>query len=237
MTDDGPGAIYDRLWRESVAAFREGRFETDPLIDDPDDARRGLSLVARFGEPVAGALAALRSRLAAVAPEQYLPHPDELHVTVLSIVTCTEVYAPTEMELGPYAELVGECLRDASGFDLDMRGLTASPSCVLVRGFPEDDGLERIRAALRDGFARSALHRTMEARYRARTAHATVLRLARDPADGAALLDALEGLRDEPFGRCRVDRLELVVNDWYHRRDRVHRVAVFDLAPAAERAP
>ena len=233
--EEEPEAIYERLWREALAGFRAGRFELDAGIDNPEDARRGLSLVARPTEPVAGALAALLERLAAAAPEQYLPAPDELHVTVLSIVTCAPGFALDGAGADAWAGLVGRCLAGVPAFDLDFDGLTASASCAMVRGRPADGTLGTIRARLRDGIARSSLPHTLEARYPARTAHATVLRFRRAPEDPDALVGALLAERERAFGRCRVEALELVVNDWYHRRAAVRRVATVPLGRSASR--
>jgi len=37
--------------------------------------------------------------------------------------------------------------------------------------------------------------------------------------------------RERTLGRCRVDALELVINDWYHRQAEVRRIARFALRP------
>jgi len=77
------------------------------------------------------------------------------------------------VEANAYATLVGRCLDGLSTFEIDFRGLTASPSCIMVRGYPLETTLGTIRSRLRDGFGSSTLHHTMESRYPARTAHAT----------------------------------------------------------------
>ena len=227
--DEGPAAIYEWLWREAIEGFASGRFELDGRIDDPGDARRGLSLIARPDGATVAELARLRDRLGAIAPGQYLPAPDELHVTVLSIVSCAPGFALDGADADAYAALVERGLEGVPPFEIDFPGLTASPSCVMVRGLPLDGTLEAIRSRLRDAIGRSALRPTMEARYRARTAHVTALRFRREPDDPGALLAALVAERDRPLGRCRVEALELVTNDWYHRRAAVRRIGRFPL--------
>jgi len=179
--DSGMRAPYDELRRDARAGFARGRFETDPRIDDPSDTRRGLSLILRPGPPALAGLAELGDAPREVAGGQYFHAPAELHVTVLSVVSCTDGFRIDEAEPGRYAELLAACVADLDPFELTFEGITASPSCVTVQGFVAGDTLRVSRERLREAITGSGLRHSMERRYTARTAHVTSMRLRRPP--------------------------------------------------------
>ena len=221
-------ALYEEMWRGAREAFARGRLEPDLRLDDPDDTRRGLSLIVRpEGEALAG-LAALRDELAAIAPGHHVPATGEIHVTVLSLISCADGFVLDEDAVPRYAEVLGEALEGMAAFELTFRGITASPACVMAQGFPAGGALDAIRESLRRAVADSALPHAMERRYPARTAHATLLRF-RGTAAPPALVERLDALRDRAFGRCRVEGIDLVFNDWYHRASAVRDLRRFAL--------
>ena len=74
-------AVYDRLWADAQVSFRAGDVEIDPLLTDPaSDDRLGLTLAARFDGPALERLGGLLDDLRALAPEQHIYRPDELHI-------------------------------------------------------------------------------------------------------------------------------------------------------------
>src|SRR5512132_3462549 len=100
MTEAAPAphplaARYDAIWDAAAPAVREGRVTLDPWpLRKADDARRGLTLVARPAPAVAERIAAFLDELREIEPEQYYhPRPD-LHVTVLSLLSATPDYGP-----------------------------------------------------------------------------------------------------------------------------------------------
>lgn len=79
-------AHYDALWRESLAAMRANGVTADPhLADKASDGRRGLTVLGRPDAATRDAVQALLEELAAISPSVYRYHPNELHVTVLSL--------------------------------------------------------------------------------------------------------------------------------------------------------
>lgn len=85
--------IYQQLWNEALPALENGRPQIDKnLLDKPNDLRRGVSLAIRPSPVILKKLNNFTSRLAAIIPDQYFYRPEELHITVLSIISGTEFW-------------------------------------------------------------------------------------------------------------------------------------------------
>jgi 2'-5' RNA ligase len=100
---------------------------------------------------------------------------------------------------------------------------------VLAQGFPCDGTLEALRERLRAQLRARGLDASLDQRYKLVTAHATLLRFVRPPAQPERFAAALAALRDAPLGRLRVGRVELALNDWYMRSGSLHDIETFDL--------
>ena len=222
-------SIYDGLWRDAESALSRGEHDVDPALTEENDPRRGLSLVFRPDAALARRLEGFSERLRGIAPEQHFHAPAEMHVTAMSMIGCRADFALDRVEPERYVALLARCLERLPAFDVVFDGITASRSCVMAQGFPVDDTLGRLRAALRAGFAASPLYSDVEPRYASRTAHVTLVRLARPLARPDVFLGALREARGEPFGRLRVRSAHLVYNDWFHRTEltrELHRFAL-----------
>jgi 2'-5' RNA ligase len=206
---------YDAMWDGAWPAVSRGDVECDLHLTGGLDPRRGISLVARPDAALAARLADLQDRLADADPRQYRQPLSDLHMTVLSLFSVTEHCASHLARRADYATAVRAAVKGIPSFDVDLAGITTSHGAVLVRGFPRDDTLERLRTRLRDVLRVCGLGAGLDQRYRLVTAHMTVLRFVVPPADPARLAAALVALRDAPLGTMTVDTLELVVNDWY----------------------
>ncbi|MEJ7664614.1 MAG: hypothetical protein WKG07_36415 [Hymenobacter sp.] len=114
-------------------------------------------------------------------------------------------------------ELVAAALRGAAPLRIRLAGLAASPAGVLVQGFPQGDGLAKLRDELRRVFRASGLQQSIDQRYSIQTAHLTVLRLRVALPDAQPLLRVLAAYRAYPFGTFEVSNPELMFNDWYQR--------------------
>jgi 2'-5' RNA ligase len=220
---------YDAMWDRAWPAVSRGDVDCDLHLAGGLDPRRGISLIARPAPALAARLADLQDRLADADPRQYRQPLSDLHMTVLSPFTVTEHCAPYLARRADYATAVRAAVADVPAFDVDLTGITTSRGAVLVRGFPRDDTLERLRTRLRDVLRVCGLGAGLDQRYRLVTAHMTVLRFVAPPADPARLAAALAALRDAPLGTMTVDTLELVVNDWYMSSAAVEPIERFTL--------
>lgn len=138
-------AVYARLWADAQAQFATGTVKTDPYLDRREsDTRRGLTLVLRpDGEAKARITAAL-DELGDLAPGQYRYHPDELHITVLSVISAAPdavfVYGESDGDaLNLLRERVRESLRAAGlaeHLERRYRSVTAHMTVLRFRSTP-----------------------------------------------------------------------------------------------------
>lgn len=219
-TTSQPGdlaAHYDTLWDDAFPRVQSGDAALDPWLASPaDDARRGLTLLARPSAAVSGALRDFLERLRGIEPEQYHQPASDLHHTVLSLFTATADHAPFMAHLPAYLEAIAEVAATTPPFAIGVRGVTLTPAAVLAQGFPCDGTLASIRDRLRQALAARGLGGALDGRYRLVTAHMTLVRFAAPLRDPARFVAALSAARATDFGATTVDRLELVFGDWYH---------------------
>ena len=114
-----------------------------------------------------------------------------------------------------------------NNFDIEFRGLTASPSCIMIRGFPKCDTLNKIRSNLRYNFKNSGLQQSIDSRYFIQSAHSTIVRFKERLKRKEDFLKHIEKYTDHYFGKTNVDKMELVYNDWYQRAKYVKKIHEF----------
>jgi len=208
-------AHYDAMWDRAWPDVSRGDVECDRHLAGGLDPRRGLTLIARPAPALAARFDAVEDALIAVDPRQYRQPLADLHMTVLSLFTVTEDYAPHLARRADYAAAARAAVEDVPAFDIDFEGVTISHGAVLARGFPRDGTLELLRERLREQLRDRGLDGLLDQRYRLVTAHSTLLRFVDPPAQPARLAAALTDLRNTPLGTMRIERLELVLNDWF----------------------
>jgi 2'-5' RNA ligase len=239
MTSDTPNntvaQVYDQLWDEASARFAAGAPQLDRhLLCRAADQRNGITLIARPSADVLEQIGELAAELRALEPEQYFYRPDELHITVLTLVSASESFQLERAPLARYHAALGELFGRARPFRIRFRGVTASPSAVLIQGYVDDDYLNQLRQAIRRELGRVGLADSLDTRYRIVTAHATIMRLRAQPRDLAKLARLVGAARERDFGSARIDRIEFVANDWYMAHDRVKLLACYSLQPTME---
>jgi 2'-5' RNA ligase len=208
--------IYQQLWAEALATFERGAPQIDPNLSDPaNDLRRGVTLAFRPSAIVRTKVENFLGHLAEIAPGQYLYRPEELHITVLSIISGTEFWRKEISTLAACRPIITEVLSRQNSFRVSFRGVTASPSAVMIQGFPVGDGLEKLREELRAAFERNGLGGQLDRRYKITFAHMTVMRFRREDADWKRLKKFLAENRDTDFGEMEVNRIQLIWGDWY----------------------
>lgn len=220
---------YRQMYEDSLSVIRSQGPQTDELIDSPEDTRRGITLLTRPPREVKAAVRAMLERLRGLEPGQYYYPDEDIHLTVLSIITCRSGFTLEEIVPQDYIRLIQNTLRGLPPIRIRFRGITLSPGCVMIQGYPNDDTLNRFRDRLRDAFRNSPLRQTLDQRYTLRTAHSTIIRFRRPFRDTDAFLSALESCREQDFGSFRLERMELVLNDWYQRRENTRELGFFQL--------
>ena len=221
---------YRKLWEQSLPRFQAGNFEYDPKISDPDDRRYGLTLLARPDARVQSKVQTLLGQLREIAPSHYYYPSSDLHITALSIISCREGFSLDQQELPAYQQLIAQVVGELPPFRVWFKGLTASPSCVMIQGYPENHALAQLRDRLRMAFRASGLRHSMDKRYTLTTAHMTAVRFTGKTVSEPAFVEHLIALKDTDFGQCRIQNLELVGNDWYQRQRNTRLVASWGLS-------
>lgn len=220
---------YDSLWKQTLPKFKRAQFEFDPLINAAEDTRYGVTLLARPSDEVKQNILKPLDKIKSVAPNQYYYPDSDLHLTVLSIISCYAGFTLDEIDPLEYRDLISSAIDSVSPFRIQFKGLTASPSCILVQGFPENDQLNKLRNNLRNKFNQSKLQHSIDQRYKLQTAHMTVIRFKEPFKDSPKFVRTISDLRDHHFGSCLIKHLELVGNDWYQQEDKVKLISTFEL--------
>lgn len=217
MTSMDLQTYYDQLFEESAPIIEQGIHPVDPLAGR-QDTRFGLTLrivpPSAVKEPIMLFLRDLQQR----DSQQYYYPPSDIHFTLLSVLSCEENFRLDTVDVAAYVGLIDKVLKNERAFVMKVNGITASPACILLQGFPEHDMLNAIRQRLRLAFGQSSLKQSIDQRYTLHTAHSTVVRFRHPVSDGPDLLHVLRKHRGVNFGAFSVTEIELVYNDWYHRQ-------------------
>lgn len=223
------GDHYSRLYTESIAKIQQDEYRTDTLMDSPLDTRFGITLLVRPGSEVKQEIQHFLQELQLVEPAQYYYPASDMHVTVLSIISCYPDFDISNITIPDYVKLVENSIQTIQPFEIQFKGITASDSCIMLQGFPKNNMLDELRNNLRSNFRRSALEHSIDKRYSIKTAHATVVRFRQLLERKAAFLELLEKYRNYEFGAFKVENMELVLNDWYQRQKHVQLLHHFKL--------
>ena len=220
---------YSQLYKASIIKIAADDYEIDPLIYSDHDDRFGLSLIIRPSLTVRNDIQKFLNELKDIEPHQYYYPNSDIHITVISVISCYSGLKLSQIEVPAYVELINNCLKNQDPIKIVFKGVTASPSCVMIQGFVNDDSLNQLRDRLRLEFKNSDLEQSMDERYVIQTAHATVLRFSEKLEQKEKFLEIIEKYKDYNFGMFEADTIELVYNDWYHRENLVTKLDHFNI--------
>lgn len=209
------------MYNDSIQKIKSDNYQTDPLINSSTDNRYGLTLLTRPDNEVNSRIQLFLNELKKVDPHQYYYPESDIHITVMSIISCYAGFSLSDIVPEDYAETIRKSLADFKNFNLRITGVTASPSCILLQGFFSDNSLNNIRNTLRSNFRGSSLRQSIDERYTLRAAHSTVVRFQERIIHKNDFINVLDKYRDFNFGTFSVDSLILVYTDWYHRKNLV----------------
>lgn len=218
------------MWASSLEKFRKQKFETDVLINYAEDNRYGMTLLARPSVAVKERIEHFLNKVRKYEPNQYFYPQSDIHLTILSIISCSSGFSLGQIKKGSYIEIIGEVLESMKPFGVYFKGITASPSCIMIQGFPENNELEKLRNKLRHVFKNSVLQHSVDKRYNLKTAHLTVIRFSKPLQQPEPFISALNRYRDYEFGHCLINELELVGNNWYQQKEKVQLIERFKIS-------
>lgn len=220
---------YSQLYKESKKIISSNNYEIDHMIDSDTDDRFGLSLIIRPSIAVKNEIQKFLDKLRNVEPNQYFYPNSDIHITVISVISCYSGLKLSQIEIPEYIQLIEECFKNMQNMTLSFKGVTASPSCIMIQGFINDNSINQLRDRLRLEFKNSNLEQSMDQRYLIHTAHATVFRFKETLEQKEKFLEIVEKYRDYDFGTFEVDAIELVYNDWYHQEELVKKLHEFPM--------
>ena len=220
---------YDQLYKKSSGAILAGNYTIDSDIKNESDARFGITLLIRPSEEIKANIALFLEELKEADPTQYYYPDSDIHITVMSIISCSEEFTLDQISPNDYIETICKSMVDIDSIRIQFRGVTASPSAIMIQGFPTDETLNDFRNKLRENFKNSALQQSIDSRYTISAAHSTVMRFQEKPENPEKLMQITEKFRDYDFGELVVKKMELVYNDWYQRKSNTKILGEFGL--------
>ena len=220
---------YNQLYKSASEAILNGKYNLDSYINNSSDSRFGITLLARPNEKVNTEIQQFLDKLKAVEPSQYYYPNSDVHITVLSIISCYQGFSLDKIAVEEYVKTIQKSLIDLGEITIEFRGVTASNSAIMIQGFPTDESLNNLRNKLRENFKNSALEQSIDSRYSISTAHSTVMRFTEKLVNPEKLIEITDEFRDYNFGFFKVDKIELVFNDWYQRKENTIHLKNFDL--------
>lgn len=220
---------YNQLFQESSKAISEGNFIIDSQINDALDSRFGITLLIRPSDEIKAQIQLLLNELRAIDSLQYYYPNSDIHITLMSIISCYEGFTLNKIRIEKYVEIIQKSLLEVDKIKIDLKGVTASPSAIMIQGFPTDESLNNLRDKLRENFKNSNLQQSIDSRYTISTAHSTVMRFQEKLDNPEKMIAVVAKFRDHDFGEFTVNKLELVYNDWYQRKSNTIDLADFYL--------
>ncbi|SDR94119.1 2'-5' RNA ligase [Polaribacter sp. KT25b] len=220
---------YSKLYKESIKNICVGKYRIDNLIDSKGDKRFGITLLVRPSNDVKEKIEKLILELKKTEPNQYYYPNSDIHITVMSIISCYDGFNIENIELSKYIELIKKCLPTKKNIEVNFKGLTASTSCIMVQGFLNNNLLNEIRDNLRFEFKKSELEQSLDKRYSIETAHSTIVRFRNQLNKKESFLKIIEDYVDFDFGTFEITKIELVYNDWYQRKKLVKKLYEFEI--------
>ncbi|WP_073371463.1 2'-5' RNA ligase family protein [Flavobacterium fluvii] len=220
---------YDILYKESIEKIVADTYHIEHEIDSPSDHRFGLTLLIRPDSQTKNRIQAFLNELKEIDPDQYYYPDSDIHITVLSIISCYDGFDLATISLPDYVAVIEKSLVGIHDLEINFQGITASPSAIMLQGFPNTNSLNDLRNKLRVNFKESGLEESIDKRYAIQTAHSTVARFRKPIENKEKLIAILEKHRDFNFGKVKVESCYLVYNDWYQREKWVKELKEFKL--------
>jgi len=222
--------IYETLWQQTEPALERGDIHLDPHLQNrQQDRRRGWSLIIRPNHAAKEVIHAAIRDIQGYEPEQHYYHPDELHVTVLSLFSPTERFAEHLHKYPAYQTALQDVFHHIERFQIEFRGITATRDGVMMQGFAQQNALNHLRDRLRAVLTAYGLGDTLDTRYRIQTAHSTIVRFQTPLSNPPGFLAHLRHLRASLCAQTLCATIQWVKNDWFMSRDHVELIEEFHL--------
>ncbi|CAF0824510.1 unnamed protein product [Adineta ricciae] len=221
--------IYNQLYTSAIDKIQSDQYETDGMIDSLDDKRFGITLIIKPNEQIKDEIQKFLAALRRIEPDQYYYPSSDIHITVLPIISCHDGFQLDQISIQDYADLIRENLSIDGKLEIKFQGITASSSCIMIQGFPQQNSFNEVRNKLKSAFKASSLQQDIDKRYLMQAAHATAVRFRKPFVSKEEFLKVLEDYRNYNFGTMTVNEMELVFNDWYLKENIVQSLSRFQM--------
>jgi 2'-5' RNA ligase len=218
---------YTALYNESIEKIVTNTYQIDNQIDSLSDRRFGITLLIRPDSQTKKNIQNFLDELKQIDPEQYYYPSSDIHITVLSIISCYDGFDLATISIPDYVAIIEKSLVGIQDVAINFQGVTASPSAIMLQGFTNSNSLDNLRNNLRTNFTNSGLQESIDKRYSINTAHSTVARFRKEISHKEKLIAILEKYRNFDFGKFKVEKYHLVYNDWYQRKEFVKELHEF----------
>lgn len=220
---------YDNLFDDAIRSIENDTYEKDSLINSLSDKRFGVTLIIRPSQKVKNNIQTFLNALKKQDSSQYFYPNSDIHITVMSIISCYDGFNLNKITISDYASLVKKSLQNIEAFNLHFNGITASKAGIMIQGFPQNDTLNNLRDQLRKNFKNSSLEQSLDKRYSIQTAHATVVRFRHELKNKIGVLKTIQEFKNHDFGIFTVHELEFVFNDWCLRKQQTKILEKFSI--------
>lgn len=220
---------YNHLYNNAIEKIKTNNYTIDYQIDSASDSRLGITALIRPSLEVKNKIQDFIDELKKSNPNQYYYPNSDIHITVLSIISCYDGFDLKTISISEYSKIIQKSIEDIKDLEIHFQGITASNSAIMIQGFINNNSLDQLRDNLRKKFKNSGLQQSIDSRYTIQTAHSTVMRFREKIIDKEVLLKTLEKYRTFDFGKFKVKNIELVNNDWYQREHFTQDLHSFDL--------
>lgn len=212
---------YNKLFLEFLNSLKSSNVDVDENLYSNSDKRFGITLIIVPPENIKQNIQRFLNELKIVEPEQYYYRSSDIHITVMSVISCYENFSLTKINTDKYISVINNSLFNINKFSIEFNGVTATRSAIMIKGFPSNNYLNQFRDNLRKEFANSNLEQSLDKRYSIQTAHSTVVRFNKEIQDKDKFVQVIEKYKDYNFGKFEVGQIIFVANDWYQKKEKV----------------
>lgn len=220
---------YNHLYAESIPKIRAGEYQLDKLLDSSNDNRFGITLLLQPPLEVKNEIQKFLNEMKQIDAGQYYYQNSDIHITVMTIISSYAGFTLSQISVDEYSKVIQKSIDGFKSFEIELKGLTASPSCIMVQGFFKENILNQIREKLKFNFQNSGLEESIDKRYVLQTAHSTIIRFKNKLLNEKGFVRKVEEYKNHNFGNFIVDELEFVFNDWYQKKEHVKLLKKFKL--------
>lgn len=225
-------AEYKLMWEQGKTSLRENGVSSQDLLPVENDKRQGLGLFFWQNE----LLPATQPFLETIHnhfPEEivlygFADSPAHQHVTLLELISTQDDYATTYQKYeDDFAKVCGKVLKNAKPIKAVFKGFVANPSCIIIKGYPEDNSFNEMREQLREAIEKAGLPPLN--RRKVQIFHTTVGRFLKPIKDIEKLISVIDELNNVEIGEDTFRNLHLVRASWLMAETQTKTLANFRL--------